>query len=651
MSKRRKKVVNNNTKETAGDSRFSVLTDESDTFNPFKGLKADDVVKKNTTSGSKNKQKNNAYKKSQNVKPKKIVETFDEDVSFGDIFASWENGRSLENVKKKNKSNNSNSKKKEEEDFASVFAQWERSQGIAPKIKKTPPKKSKEYKPKEDFGRLLDEFEGKTRNSKKTSKPNINQILKRTDNVVEEENKRVKATKKQKQQKQQKQQQTSTNNTKLPENYKIIAASGSKKQKENNYKNRNNKFENKNLKKGNKIKNIKEESLSVIKSNNNEATGKIIPQNNSSIKAKAFEAKALEAKALEAKALEAKAIEAKAIEAKAIEAKAIEAKAIEAKAIEAKAIEAKAIEAKAIEAKAIEAKAIEAKAIEAKAIESKAIESKAIESKAIESKAIESKAIESKAIEAKAIEAKVIEAKSIEAKSIEDKAIEANDNEAKANEDKKSKSGVAWNVDTKISSKYSSNDDDDEKRLEEAKKADVKIAKSAAKSKNNKYKGKEQKNKRAPFVINTPPSEETQSKWNFSEIYQAWSNSTEEDKAIAAAKKLKAKKESKGISISYLRSMCPEAELDLHGLPSDVAFIRTREFLERSRANGIKKVSVITGKGLHSEDGKGVLRDTALSAIRLSGIVREAYHPKACDGGSGAIWVIFKSTTDKKVYF
>ncbi len=576
MSKRRKKVVNNNTKETAGDSRFSVLTDESDTFNPFKGLKADDVVKKNTTSGSKNKQKNNAYKKSQNVKPKKIVETFDEDVSFGDIFASWENGRSLENVKKKNKSNNSNSKKKEEEDFASVFAQWERSQGIAPKIKKTPPKKSKEYKPKEDFGRLLDEFEGKTRNSKKTSKPNINQILKRTDNVVEEENKRVKATKKQKQQKQQKQQQTSTNNTKLPENYKIIAASGSKKQKENNYKNRNNKFENKNLKKGNKIKNIKEESLSVIKSNNNEATGKIIPQNNSSIKAKAFEAKALEAKALEAKAIEAKAIEAKAIEAK---------------------------------------------------------------------------AIESKAIEAKAIEAKVIEAKSIEAKSIEDKAIEANDNEAKANEDKKSKSGVAWNVDTKISSKYSSNDDDDEKRLEEAKKADVKIAKSAAKSKNNKYKGKEQKNKRAPFVINTPPSEETQSKWNFSEIYQAWSNSTEEDKAIAAAKKLKAKKESKGISISYLRSMCPEAELDLHGLPSDVAFIRTREFLERSRANGIKKVSVITGKGLHSEDGKGVLRDTALSAIRLSGIVREAYHPKACDGGSGAIWVIFKSTTDKKVYF
>ncbi len=97
--------------------------------------------------------------------------------------------------------------------------------------------------------------------------------------------------------------------------------------------------------------------------------------------------------------------------------------------------------------------------------------------------------------------------------------------------------------------------------------------------------------------------------------------------------------------------MSPQAELDLHGLISDVAMLKTREFLEQSRGKGLKKVSIITGKGIHSKDGKGVLQDVVLSEIRLSGIVREAYNPKAIDGGSGAIWVIFKSTTDKKIYF
>ncbi len=140
------------------------------------------------------------------------------------------------------------------------------------------------------------------------------------------------------------------------------------------------------------------------------------------------------------------------------------------------------------------------------------------------------------------------------------------------------------------------------------------------------------------------------SKWDFSSIYDNWQTQHDEAALIESAK-LKDKKENKGISISYLRSMKPEAEIDLHGLTSDIAALKVSEFLTNSRNKGLKKVSIITGKGNHSENGLAILRDVALEEIRFSNIVREAYHPKAIYGGSGVIWVIFKSITDKKIYF
>ena len=139
-------------------------------------------------------------------------------------------------------------------------------------------------------------------------------------------------------------------------------------------------------------------------------------------------------------------------------------------------------------------------------------------------------------------------------------------------------------------------------------------------------------------------------KWDFSDIYSTW-ESKHDEAAILEANKLRDKKESKGISISYLRSMKPEGELDLHGLISDIAALRVSEFLTVSRNKGLKKVSIITGKGNHSENGKAILRDVALEEIRFSNIVREASHPKAINGGTGVIWVIFKSTSEKKIYF
>ncbi|MGD1817018.1 MAG: Smr/MutS family protein [Pleomorphochaeta sp.] len=139
-------------------------------------------------------------------------------------------------------------------------------------------------------------------------------------------------------------------------------------------------------------------------------------------------------------------------------------------------------------------------------------------------------------------------------------------------------------------------------------------------------------------------------KWDFSDIYNSW-EAKHDDSKLIEEKKIREKKESKGISISYLRSMSPEAELDLHGETSDIAALKVSEFLNNSRNRGLKKVSIITGKGLHSENGKPVLKDIVLEEIRCSNIVREAYHPKAISGGSGVIWVIFKSISEKKIYY
>lgn len=585
MGKRRRKVGNKNTKETAGDSRFSVLTDESDTYNPFKGIKKEDVVVKtkaaagNNQSKQKRKNPNNPNVK----KDKKIVETFDSDVTFEDIFSSWENGRSLENVKKKNKSNSmKKSSVKGDEDFASVFAEWERSQGVAPKVKKTPPKKSKQYRPTKDFGNLLNEFEGNAGGVKKSKKQDINQILKRRDEDVftEEKNKQK--------EKRQKKDSKVKEISELPSNYKVIAQSGDEKNKNNkNIKNnRTYKFENNNLNKGRDIKNEKP----AVARNNDDTTDNITTNTNSKSRIDKVEK---------------------------------------------------------IDVSVESTKKVEVPVVSQ--VKEKIVETTTAPFKKSEEKSVEAKQVTA-AVEVKSADidktGPAVEQPSEEIKKIEKPVSDS----VTAKKDKK----CSWNIDEKVTEKYShsSNDEDvKEKIAEKSKKSEH--HKSHSKNSNKNHNGRDNHSKREPFAVASSHNsgEELPSKWNFSDIYKVWSKESEEEKAIAEAKRQKDKKDCKGISISYLRSMSPQAELDLHGLTSDIALLRTREFLEKSRADGLKKVSIITGKGNHSKDGKGVLQEVALSEISLSGIVREAYNPKAIDGGSGAIWVIFKSKGEKKVYF
>jgi len=47
----------------------------------------------------------------------------------------------------------------------------------------------------------------------------------------------------------------------------------------------------------------------------------------------------------------------------------------------------------------------------------------------------------------------------------------------------------------------------------------------------------------------------------------------------------------------------PQAEIDLHGCIAPEAEAKTLAFLDRARATRLTLVRIITGKGLHSEEG------------------------------------------------
>lgn len=83
-----------------------------------------------------------------------------------------------------------------------------------------------------------------------------------------------------------------------------------------------------------------------------------------------------------------------------------------------------------------------------------------------------------------------------------------------------------------------------------------------------------------------------------------------------------------------------EAELDLHLMTRDEARREVVSFLAEAETLGYKKVRIITGKGLHSENGEGILRPYVKNM--LDGAGYEYQNAKYDEGGEGAIEVLLK---------
>lgn len=91
-----------------------------------------------------------------------------------------------------------------------------------------------------------------------------------------------------------------------------------------------------------------------------------------------------------------------------------------------------------------------------------------------------------------------------------------------------------------------------------------------------------------------------------------------------------------------LRRLRPEARLDLHGLTVEEALGRADRFLRDSKDRGFRKVLIIHGKGNHSAQGRGVLREKVRELVRNHPLSGETGVPDPAEGGDGAIWVIVR---------
>lgn len=92
----------------------------------------------------------------------------------------------------------------------------------------------------------------------------------------------------------------------------------------------------------------------------------------------------------------------------------------------------------------------------------------------------------------------------------------------------------------------------------------------------------------------------------------------------------------------YLRTMQPEARIDLHGLTREEAWSRLESFTNDCIRRGLKKIIIIHGKGNHSHGSDPVLGPMVRTFIEQNKSLGSSGHPDGKHGGTGATWVIIK---------
>ena len=98
--------------------------------------------------------------------------------------------------------------------------------------------------------------------------------------------------------------------------------------------------------------------------------------------------------------------------------------------------------------------------------------------------------------------------------------------------------------------------------------------------------------------------------------------------------------------------------IDLHGYTLDSANKTIDEFIRKSFEENIEKITVITGKGLHSENEKDPYVSKDLSILKYSvpefilnnkslmNLINEISDAKIEDGGSGAFYIFLKKNKE-----
>ena len=134
---------------------------------------------------------------------------------------------------------------------------------------------------------------------------------------------------------------------------------------------------------------------------------------------------------------------------------------------------------------------------------------------------------------------------------------------------------------------------------------------------------------------------------DFGDILNRWNRSNEiVDKDRQSGQEEHGKAENRrGTSASggeyrrRLRNKKPDAVIDIHGHTRDEAWEVMSSFFDNAGREGLEKILVIHGKGIHSQ-GEAVLKRTVKEFIERCPFAGESGQDKT--GGSGATWVLLK---------
>ena len=103
-----------------------------------------------------------------------------------------------------------------------------------------------------------------------------------------------------------------------------------------------------------------------------------------------------------------------------------------------------------------------------------------------------------------------------------------------------------------------------------------------------------------------------------------------------------------------IKKFSKNISLDLHGFTLEEANIKVSELINFAFNNQVKKIIIVTGKGLHSENEKDPYVSKDLSILKhsvpayiksnneLMNMIKEFKDAEVNDGGSGAFYIFLK---------
>ncbi|MGL4524380.1 MAG: Smr/MutS family protein [Spirochaetia bacterium] len=85
-----------------------------------------------------------------------------------------------------------------------------------------------------------------------------------------------------------------------------------------------------------------------------------------------------------------------------------------------------------------------------------------------------------------------------------------------------------------------------------------------------------------------------------------------------------------------------DATIDLHFLTQQEAIASLERFITFSVHRNRRKILIIHGKGIHSQEQRSILKPLVINYLEHSPYVQRTGQARARDGGSGATWAVLK---------